>query len=158
MALRISSLPGDDFWRKLRPTSTCSLTLASPGAGNIGKDDNVYIDGDIVREGVTGESSGPEYSAGRGGAGNMVHTERAGTPSQEVVPESATRVPGKEYENFHTGRGGEGNIHREKYGGHSGPQKEHAHGHGVSGFVEKAKHAVGMDKKEKTPTPEPEQK
>ncbi|CAK4033635.1 Hypothetical predicted protein [Lecanosticta acicola] len=123
------------------------------GAGNIGKDDNVYVDGDIVREGHPGESSAPEYSAGRGGVGNMIHADQTGAPSEEVVPESATRVPGKEYENFHTGRGGEGNVHREKHGGHSSPQKEHA---GVQGLVEKAKHAVGLDKKEKTPTPEPE--
>lgn len=35
------------------------------GAGNIGKDDNtLYTDGGIVREGVVGESSKPEYSSG----------------------------------------------------------------------------------------------
>lgn len=50
---------------------------------------------------------------------------------------------GSHQSDFHTGRGGEGNIHRAKYGGHSKPQKEHGEGHGL---VEKAKHAVGLDK------------
>ena len=36
----------------------------------------------------------------------------------DVVPETATR-PAHEYESFHTGRGGEGNVHREG-GGHEG--------------------------------------
>lgn len=74
------------------------------------------------------------------------------------MPESATRVPGQEYDNYHTGRGGEGNVHREKFGGHSHAPKEHGHhghkeGEGQS-LVDKVKHAVGMDhKKEKTPEP-----
>jgi len=126
------------------------------GAGNIGQDDNVYVDGDIVREGVAGESKGAEYSAGRGGAGNMHHAERTGIASEEVVPESATRAPGAEYENYHTGRGGQGNVHRDQFGGHSAAPKEHnGHDGGIHGLVEKAKQAVGLDKKEKTPTPEP---
>jgi len=32
------------------------------------------------------------------------------------------RAPGASYDNFHTGRGGGGNVYKEKYGGHSGPQ------------------------------------
>ncbi|USW54932.1 hypothetical protein Slin15195_G082510 [Septoria linicola] len=137
------------------------------GAGNIGPDANTYVDGDIVREGQVGVSSQPEYSAGRGGAGNIIQpTGGPGKPSEEVVPESATRTAGGDYDNFHTGRGGQGNVYKEKYGGHStakeqaaagvrnspkvGPQKE--------GLLEKVKHAVGLDKghnvKEKTPEPQ----
>ena len=41
------------------------------GAGNIGHDENTYVDGSIVREGAVGESDVPEYSAGRGGAGKL---------------------------------------------------------------------------------------
>ncbi|KAK4499618.1 hypothetical protein PRZ48_010136 [Zasmidium cellare] len=117
------------------------------GAGNIGPDANTYIDGDIVREGTPGVSSSAEYSTGRGGTGNIAHATTA-KPSEEIVPESATRVAGESYDNYHTGRGGEGNVHRERFGGHSHAQGE--------GFVEKVKHAVGLDhhhKKEKTPEP-----
>ena len=61
------------------------------------------------------------------------------------------------YENFHTGRGGGGNVHKDKYGGHTSQREqdeelkrreadtgEKAKG---GGFMEKAKHAMGMDKK-----------
>ncbi|EME38250.1 hypothetical protein DOTSEDRAFT_75722 [Dothistroma septosporum NZE10] len=122
------------------------------GAGNIGPDGHVYVDGDIIREGTPGVSKEPDYSAGRGGAGNIAHADRVGVPSHEVVPESATRTDqqaGANYDNYHTGRGGEGNVHKEKYGGHSQPQKEH----GKESLLDKAKHAVGLDKKEKTPEP-----
>ncbi|KAK7542825.1 uncharacterized protein J3D65DRAFT_615085 [Phyllosticta citribraziliensis] len=145
------------------------------GAGNIGHDPHVYTDGAIVREGVQGESSEPEYSTGRGGAGN-ISTPRHGTPdphahvhhpaadpssagrrSTDVIPEPALRQPGPDYANYHTGRGGEGNIHREKYGGHSGPQKEDKEKHhhhdekegegegGKKGLGEKVKHLLHID-------------
>ena len=53
----------------------------------------------------------------------------------DVIPETATRPA--EYENFHTGRGGGGNVHREH------PEhKEH------EGLKEKAKHLFGAGKKE----------
>lgn len=74
----------------------------------------------------------------------MVPSPRTGTPvgvrSEDVIPETAMRS-GEGHENFHTGRGGEGNIHREKYGGHSGPQ-----GQQHEGLLEKAKHALGIGK------------
>ncbi|KAJ9625064.1 hypothetical protein H2203_005016 [Taxawa tesnikishii (nom. ined.)] len=110
------------------------------GAGNIGKDDSAYVDAGIVREGVYGGSDKPEYSSGRGGAGNIVDSPRMGAargmPSEDVIPETATRTG--DYENFHTGRGGEGNIHKQKYGGHSGPQDKESLG-------EKVKHLFGKD-------------
>ncbi|WPG98886.1 Hypothetical protein R9X50_00168600 [Acrodontium crateriforme] len=167
------------------------------GAGNIGHDATVYVDGDIVREGVVGESDRPQYSAGRGGAANIVpspamtpvtgglgqpppptnsngkgkeldgqpSTSAPGTPataphsgaglgkpSELVVPETATRPVADGYENFHTGRGGQGNVYKEKYGGHSGPQKEHKakedkeHKEKES-LLDKAKHAMGLSEK-----------
>ncbi|KAK5124312.1 hypothetical protein LTR85_002015 [Meristemomyces frigidus] len=130
------------------------------GAGNIGEDKNTYVDGDIVREGVVGESERPEYSAGRGGAGNMVGSPRSGSPrigspragtpvsaSEEVIPETAMR-PADGQENFHTGRGGQGNVHKDKYGGHSSPQ-----GGRKQSIVDKAKHAVGLDKNKHEDSP-----
>ncbi|KAK3669842.1 hypothetical protein LTR78_010300 [Recurvomyces mirabilis] len=114
------------------------------GAGNIGEDTTQYVDGGITREGVLGESSRGEYSAGRGGAGNMIESPRTGTPvahSQDVVTEPSMRTA-EGHENFHTGRGGGGNVHKDKYGGHS-----HAQGGEQSNIVDKAKHALGMDKK-----------
>lgn len=135
------------------------------GAGNIGEDNTLYVDGEIVHEGTAGESGRGqgEYSAGRGGAGNIVPSPR-GSPapgrgpsappaerrSQDVVPEPAMKA-GEQYENFHTGRGGEGNIHRDKYGGHSHPQKEKKEGH--ESLIDKAKHAMGLDRKKGEESP-----
>ena len=115
------------------------------GAGNIGPGEGIYVDSEIVREGPLGESGRPnqeEYSAGRGGAGNMVPSPRNGSPvpSQDVIPETATK---EKYDNFHTGRGGQGNVHKDKYDGHSKPPKSERR----ESFVEKAKHAVGLDGK-----------
>ncbi|KAF2435862.1 hypothetical protein EJ08DRAFT_692437 [Tothia fuscella] len=91
------------------------------GQGNIGPDTTQYTDGTIHREGIQGQSVDGDYSSGRGGAGNIVHSpqvkpERRG--SQDIIPE-ANLIPGEGHENFHTGRGGGGNVHKEKYGGHS---------------------------------------
>jgi Protein of unknown function (DUF3602) len=71
-----------------------------------------YVDGEIVREGVPGDHDDGAYSTGRGGAANI---GSAGLKSQgrhdvEVVPDAATR-PSQEYSHYHTGRGGEGNVH-----------------------------------------------
>ena len=119
------------------------------GVGNIGKDGGTYVEGDIVREGVVGQPSHPgggDYSAGRGGAGNMVPSPKVGPADQpgsdDVIPEPAMKA-GDQYADFHTGRGGEGNVHRDKYGGHSKPPHEKKEG----GFLDKAKHAIGLDKK-----------
>lgn len=56
-------------------------------------------------------------------------------------------TPGENYADYHTGRGGGGNVHREKYGGHSKPQPGQE-GH-KEGLMEKAKHAMGLDKGKK---------
>ena len=64
----------------------------------------------------------------RGGAGNiaspcMKPTNNANTPGDdEVVPEPAVRVrhAGDDYKNYHTGRGGGGNVHREEGSGSNG--------------------------------------
>ena len=52
-----------------------------------------------------------------------------------MVPETATKVLGTDYDRFHVGRGGEGNIHREE-GKNRG-----------EGVAEKAKEMVGLGKK-----------
>ena len=96
----------------------------------------------------------------------MVHPSGGiSKPSEEIVPESATRAAGGDYSDFHTGRGGQGNIHKEKYGGHStlkeqdaanlrnSPKNSPKVGAQKESMLEKVKHAVGLDKKEKTPEP-----
>ncbi|KAL3419017.1 hypothetical protein PVAG01_09238 [Phlyctema vagabunda] len=82
------------------------------GAGNIGPDSTQYVDGEIVREGVAGDHHDGAFSTGRGGAANIGSpkipaTERS---DREAIPDAALR-PGPEGENFHVGRGGQGNIH-----------------------------------------------
>ena len=66
-------------------------------------------------------------------------------PSDDIIPEPATTE--RHQENFHTGRGGEGNVHRDKYGGHSGPREEQG------SLIDRAKHAMGMDKKKHGDSP-----
>ena len=59
-------------------------------------------------------------------------------------------VLGKDYDRFHVGRGGEGNIHREGLDGGSGVDGGKGHGvdgHGKEGVKEKAKEMVGLGKK-----------
>ena len=76
----------------------------------------------------------------RGGAGNIKSphvkaTNPSGKPGDaDVVPETAIR-PGAGYEKYHTGRGGEGNVHREGGGK-------------VEGLKEKILHPLGGGKKE----------
>ncbi|KAI5210704.1 hypothetical protein E4T39_00180 [Aureobasidium subglaciale] len=119
------------------------------GAGNIGRDDTIYTDGNIIREGFVGESSKPEYSSGRGGAGNIVDSPRVRpvgdkTPvSEDIIPEPAMRNSAG-HENFHTGRGGEGNVYKEKYGGHSTPQEnKDEKPHEKESLGDKVKHLFG---------------
>ncbi|KAJ9648515.1 hypothetical protein H2201_000848 [Coniosporium apollinis] len=116
------------------------------GAGNIGYDPTVYTDAGIVREGYQGESAEGEYSTGRGGAGNIASpglrpkTEGVRRVSQDVIPETDLRTT-EGYENFHTGRGGSGNVYKEKYGGHSNKA-------GGESLGDKVKHLLGRDSKD----------
>ncbi|TVY84988.1 hypothetical protein LSUE1_G000346 [Lachnellula suecica] len=82
------------------------------GAGNIGVDNTPYGDGEIVREGVVGDHGDGAFSSGRGGAANIGSPGLKATKRNDevVVPEVALR-PSMENENFHVGRGGEGNVH-----------------------------------------------
>ncbi|POS71970.1 hypothetical protein DHEL01_v209633 [Diaporthe helianthi] len=91
------------------------------GQGNVFPDDTKYTDGEVVREGEAGTG----VSTGRGGAAN-ISDNNASAPrtDKEVVPEAATR-PSAENQEYHTGRGGEGNIHHahkeaEDKGAHKG--------------------------------------
>ena len=76
----------------------------------------------------------------RGGAGNIespgLKPKHHGAGDTDVVPETAIK-PGERYENYHVGRGGEGNIHKEKATGH-----EH------ESLKDRAKHLLGGEKKE----------
>jgi len=81
------------------------------GVANIGKDVTPYSDGEIVREGPTGDQGDGAFSVGRGGRGNIgspkVSPASHGS-DHDVVPEAATRIV--EEQNHHIGRGGEGNV------------------------------------------------
>ncbi|KAL8719558.1 MAG: hypothetical protein Q9181_008052, partial [Wetmoreana brouardii] len=102
-----------------------------------------YVDGEIVREGPVGDQGDGAYSAGRGGAGNIesprvkpTHVEGQRGDS-DIIPETALHEPGAAYENYHTGRGGGGNVHKE----HPGKTGEH------EGLGDKLKHKI-LGKKE----------
>lgn len=53
---------------------------------------------------------------------------------------------GEGYENFHTGRGGQGNVHKDKYGGHSSGREQSRSRDRGEALVDKVKHAIGLDK------------
>ncbi|EEA19050.1 hypothetical protein TMatcc_010405 [Talaromyces marneffei ATCC 18224] len=98
------------------------------GQGNIGADPTVYVDGEIVRSGPTGDQGDGAYSAGRGGAGNIGSPHvRPSTPGvvhdNVVVPETAVResLDG----DYHTGRGGQGNVHLDE--SHENDKNKHKH-------------------------------
>ncbi|KAI4147313.1 MAG: hypothetical protein L6R39_003157 [Caloplaca ligustica] len=82
-------------------------------------------------------------AAVRGGAGNIesprVKPSNVGKAGDtDIVPEPALRETGAGYENYHTGRGGGGNVHKEK---HHEETEEH------EGIGEKIKHKI-MGKKD----------
>ncbi|BDD63579.1 hypothetical protein MPDQ_004234 [Monascus purpureus] len=86
------------------------------GLGNIGADATEYADAEIVREGTYGDQGDGAYSAGRGGAGNIgsPHVRPTSQPHDaEVIPEFAIR-PSMDTGDYHTGRGGQGNVHVDK--------------------------------------------
>ncbi|MCJ1361295.1 hypothetical protein MMC16_000393 [Acarospora aff. strigata] len=101
------------------------------GAANIRPDGTPYADGEIVREGLFGDQGDGAYSTGRGGAANI------GSPGmkpsmrphdEDAIPEAALRQgePG----NYHVGRGGGGNVHKE--------EKSNVH----EGLADKLKHKI----------------
>jgi hypothetical protein len=65
-----------------------------------------------VREGVVGDHGDGAFSTGRGGVANIgsPHVKATERKDEIAIPEVALR-PSMEGENFHTGRGGEGNVH-----------------------------------------------
>ncbi|KAE8856553.1 hypothetical protein PTNB73_09818 [Pyrenophora teres f. teres] len=79
-------------------TTTPIHSTGRGGAGNIGPDTSIYTDGGLVREGIQGESADGEFS------------------TVDLVPEINQRNAQDE---FHTGRGGAGNVYKEKHNGHS---------------------------------------
>lgn len=74
------------------------------GVANIGHDSFPYVDGEIHREG-----EGVSKLTGRGGAGN-VDEEKDPGKEYDVVPEPA-KIEAHENEPYHSGRGGQGNVH-----------------------------------------------
>ncbi|RJE24347.1 hypothetical protein PHISCL_03295 [Aspergillus sclerotialis] len=87
------------------------------GQGNISADATPYADGSIVRVGEYGDQGDGAYSAGIGGAGNIgsagIRQASAIPHDTDVVPEMARRSSSERRDGgaFHTGRGGQGNIH-----------------------------------------------
>ncbi|KAI9879700.1 MAG: hypothetical protein M1830_007647 [Pleopsidium flavum] len=80
-----------------------------------------YADGEIVRAGAVGDQGDGAFSTGRGGAANIGSPGMKPTMrphDEDAIPETAIREdePG----NYHVGRGGEGNIHKEKSTTHEG--------------------------------------
>ncbi|MCJ1298468.1 hypothetical protein MMC08_001258 [Hypocenomyce scalaris] len=107
------------------------------GAANIRPDPTPYADGEIVREGPVGDQGDGAFSTGRGGTANIgsphVKPTLKAPGDEDIVPETAIK-PGEAYENYHTGRGGEGNIHKE-------------HRSDDVGLADKLKAKMGMGKK-----------
>ncbi|KIN04803.1 hypothetical protein OIDMADRAFT_17693 [Oidiodendron maius Zn] len=83
------------------------------GAGNIGPDPLLYGDGEIVRKGEVGDHGDGAFSTGRGGVANI------GSPNVKAserkdnieIPDVALR-PSQDGRDYHTGRGGDGNVHK----------------------------------------------
>lgn len=81
----------------------------------------------------------------RGGAGNIEspHVKPTHIDGQkgdtDIIPETALREPGAGYENYHTGRGGAANVHKESHPEETGEHHE--------GLGEKLKHKL-LGKKE----------
>merc|ERR1712080_810558 len=80
------------------------------GAGNINPDNTVYVDGEVVREGIVGSHGDGAYSAGRGGAGDIgdIGSQSTQRKDRDVIPDSAVRSS-TDAQDYHTGRGGAGN-------------------------------------------------
>ncbi|KAF3919477.1 hypothetical protein ABW20_dc0100133 [Dactylellina cionopaga] len=85
------------------------------GAGNITPDPTEYTDGGIVRAATPSGN----FSTGRGGGGNLAHSD-AKEEAHDVVPENAQRDEPHPTEGhgISTGRGGGGNIVTAEEDGH----------------------------------------
>ncbi|KAJ5971007.1 uncharacterized protein N7479_000925 [Penicillium vulpinum] len=132
------------------------------GKGNIGQDATEYVDGEIVREGPYGDQGDGAYSAGvstshptkpqsatstdapdstqRGGAGNigspMVRPQSRAPHDAEMIPELAVRDSTDE--TYHTGRGGQGNVHLDAASLKEKKEKKVAH----EGLADKLKYKL----------------
>lgn len=91
------------------------------------------------RSGTPANADGhPSSSSHAHGASNLGNSTMR---SEDIIPETAMRDPGHGYDNFHTGRGGGGNVYKEKYGGHSGPQD--GEGGGLGKIIDKVEGLFG---------------
>ncbi|SLM40065.1 Protein of unknown function DUF3602 [Lasallia pustulata] len=92
------------------------------------------------RGGPVGDQGDGAFSTGRGGAANIgspkINPTLKHPGDEDVIPETAVR-PGDVQENYHTGRGGEGNVH-----------VGHADGEEHVGLADKLKGKLGLGKKE----------
>jgi len=92
------------------------------GAANISRDDTPYTDGEIVREGLVGDQGDGAFSTGRGGAANIgspgLRPTKKTPHDTDMIPETALRR--ESLSSFHTGRGGEGNVHKDNAPTHNG--------------------------------------
>ncbi|GFF31876.1 hypothetical protein IFM61606_00246 [Aspergillus udagawae] len=115
------------------------------GQGNIGADSTQYVDAGIVREGPYGDQGDGAYSAGRGGAGNIgspnVRPTSRAPHDAEFIPELAIRKSTDE--NYHVGRGGQGNVHLdEETRKEKEEKKRQHHQHHPEGLADKLKHKL----------------
>ncbi|KAJ5153346.1 uncharacterized protein N7482_009824 [Penicillium canariense] len=113
------------------------------GQGNIGHSSMEYVDGEIVREGVYGDQGDGAYSAGRGGVGNIgsprVRPSTKVPHDTDMIPELAVR--NSTDENFHVGRGGQGNVHLDEAARKEKEEKK-AKGLMHEGLADKLKHKL----------------
>ncbi|KAJ5886828.1 uncharacterized protein N7473_009502 [Penicillium subrubescens] len=122
------------------------------GQGNIGHDSTQYVDGEIVREGVYGDQGDGAYSAGQSfhslhftlyaAASATSDPPRVRPTSKvphdaEMIPELAVRNSSDE--NYHVGRGGQGNVHLDDA---TRKDKEKKKGLAHEGLADKLKHKL----------------
>lgn len=76
--------------------------------------------------------------------GDVSHAAQGSARRDDVVvPETNLRE--EHQADFHTGRGGQGNIHKDKYGGHSSQAEQNSGATGKKGLGEKVKEALKMN-------------
>lgn len=84
---------------------------------------NRYVDGEIVRKGAAGDHGDGAFSVGRGGVANIgsPHVKATERKDDIEIPDVAMR-PSRDDQDYHTGRGGEGNVHKVAKPGVDHPQ------------------------------------